>query len=343
MKQLWITTYGGPETLQLRETADPTPQNDELRIRVRALGVNFADILARKGLYPDAPKAPCVVGYEIAGTVDAVGPNADKNWLNRNVFGLTRFGGYSDTVVVSQRQVFRMPEGCTYVEAASVPVSYLTAWQLLVVMGALQEDETILIHNAGGGLGLAAIDIARHIGARTIGTASKHKHAFLKERGLDHAIDYTTDDWLPIVQELTDGRGVELIVDPIGGKHWKRSYEALRATGRLGMFGISSTTLSKLPGPLRYLPMVAGLPWFNPLQLMSENRATFGVNLGHMWGETEKIRRWTDKLLAGWSEGWIRPHVDTTFPLDQAGEAHRYIENRQNIGKVVLTVDHSAS
>jgi NADPH:quinone reductase-like Zn-dependent oxidoreductase len=205
-----------------------------------------------------------------------------------------------------------------------------------IVVGSLSADETVLIHNAGGGVGLAAIDIGRHVGARLIGTASPGKHAFLKERGLHEAIDYTSGDWLPELMRMTDGRGAELILDPLGGSHWKKSYKALRHTGRLGMFGISSAAESRLPGPLKLVGMAAGLPLFNPISLMNSNRAVFGVNMGHLWHEVDKIRLWADALVAGVEDGWVRPHVDKVFPLAQAGEAQAYIEARRNTGKVIL-------
>lgn len=336
MKQIFITAAGGPEKLQLRESADPQPGMNEMRVRVAASGINFADILARKGLYPDAPKLPCVVGYEVSGTVDAVGEDVDKDWVGREVFGMTRFGGYSDTVVVPQDQMFEKPASLSHEQAAAIPVNYLTAWQLLVVMGALTSDEKLLIHNAGGGVGLAAIDIGRHIGATLIGTASAGKHAFLHERGLHEAIDYRAQDWAVELDRLLDGRGVELITDPLGGNHWKKSYKALRATGRLGMFGISTASESKLPGPLRLAKLAAGIPFFHPLSLMDKNRAVFGVNMGHLWHEVAKIRVWMQTLLLGIEDGWVRPHVDKVFPFAEAGAAHSYIEERRNIGKVVL-------
>ena len=195
MRQIFIDGSGGPEKLVVREAPDPQAAPDTLRIRVRASGINFADILARKGLYPDAPKLPCVVGYEVSGTVDAVGDGVDAAWIGKDVFALTRFGGYADVVVVPLRQVFEKPALLTHEQAAAIPVNYLTAWQLLVTMGALSKHDTVLIHNAGGGVGLAAIDIARQIGARIIGTASSGKHAFLKQRGLHEAIDYRTQDY----------------------------------------------------------------------------------------------------------------------------------------------------
>ena len=337
MRQIYITGHGGPENLQLRESPDPQPKGNELRIRVKASGINFADILARQGLYPDAPKVPCVVGYEVSGSVDAAGPEARQDWIGREVFALTRFGGYADTVVVPEIQVFAKPALLSHEQCAAIPVNYLTVWQLLIVMGSLSADETVLIHNAGGGVGLAAIDVARHVGARIIGTASSSKHAFLKERGLHEAIDYRSQDWSTELARLTGGRGVELIIDPIGGSHWKKSYQALRHTGRLGMFGVSAASDSGRLASLKLLGTALGMPFFHPLSLMNRNRAVFGVNVGHLWHEQEKIRVWADRVLQGVAEGWARPHVDKAFPLDRVGEAHSYIEARRNIGKVVLT------
>jgi NADPH:quinone reductase-like Zn-dependent oxidoreductase len=338
MKQMFIVGHGGPEKLRLRESPDPSPAAGEIRIRVKASGINFADILARQGLYPDAPKIPCVVGYEVSGTVDTAGPGVNQSWVGRDVFALTRFGGYSDVVVVPEKQVFAKPSSLSHEQAAAIPVNYLTAWQLLVVMGSLKREETVLIHNVGGGVGLAAIDIARHIGATIYGTASSGKHAFLMQRGLHEAIDYRTKDWAVELARLTDGKGVALIVDPLGGNHWKKSYKALRSTGRLGMFGISAATASKLFGPLRLLPVALGMPLFHPISLMNANKAVFGVNLGHPWHETDMIAAWTEMLLKGVADGWVRPHVDKSFPLAQVAEAQTYMEERKNTGKLVLTI-----
>jgi synaptic vesicle membrane protein VAT-1 len=337
MKQLFIVGHGGPEKLQPRESPDPNPAGGEIRVRVKACGVNFADILARQGLYPDAPKIPYVVGYEVSGRVDTVGPGVDQAWIGRDVFVLTHFGGYSEVVVVPEKQVFVKPASLSHEQAAAIPVNYLTAWQLLVVLGSLKREEAVLIHNAGGGVGLAAIDIARHIGATIYGTASVGKHAFLRQRGLHEAIDYRTKDWAAEVDRLTNGKGVALITDPLGGSHWKKSYKALRSTGRLGMFGVSEATTSKLSGPLRLLGAALGMPFFHPLALMSANKSVFGINLGHMWHESDMIAGWMEILIKGVADGWVRPHVDKTFPLALAGQAHLYIEERKNTGKVVLT------
>ena len=229
------------------------------------------------------------VADEVSGTVDETGSGVGQSWLGKDVFSLMRFGGYSDVVVVPEKQIFEKPASVSHAQAAAIPVNYLTAWQLLVVMGSLSSGETVLIHNAGGGVGLAAIDVARHIGATIYGTASSGKHVFLRQRGLHEAIDYRTKDWTIELNRLTKGKGVALITDPLGGNHWKKSYRALRSTGRLGMFGISLATTSKLSGALRLLPLMLGMPLFHPLSLMNRNKSAFGVNLGHMWHEADMI------------------------------------------------------
>jgi synaptic vesicle membrane protein VAT-1 len=336
MRQIVITRSGGVDVLKIQERSDPRPDKGEVTVRVKAAGLNFADILARQGLYPDAPKKPCVVGYEVAGVIEAVGEGVERSMLNLPVLALTRFGGQSDVVNVPSDQVFEKPESLSFEEAAAIPVNYLTAYALLIVMGSLQAGESILIHNAGGGVGLAAIDIAKKLGAITYGTASASKHSFLKQRGLDYTIDYRNEDWLPILKQLTGGRGVEMVIDPIGGSHWKKSYNVLRATGRLGMFGVSTASATGVKGKYQLLKAVIQTPWFHPFALLNMNKGVFGLNLGHLWHEPQKVRNWMKVILDGVKEGWISPYVDKAFPFDQVSQAHNHLELRKNIGKVVL-------
>lgn len=336
MRQIVTTANGGVEVLKVREAPDPKPANGEVVIQVKAAGLNFADILARQGLYPDGPKKPCVMGYEVAGVVEAFGGGVNPDLLGKAVVALTRFGGQAEKIAVRSDQIFEKPESLSFEQAAAIPVNYLTAYALLYVMGSLQSNESVLIHNAGGGVGLAALDIAKKIGATTFGTASPGKHEFLRQRGLDHAIDYRNQDWLPVLKQLTGDRGVELVIDPIGGAHWKKSYAALRHTGRLGMFGVSAGSANGLKGKLKMIKAAAQMPRFHPLGLLNKNRGVFGLNLGHMWHEPEKVAMWMKVLLEGVSEGWVRPFVDKAFPFAQAGAAHSYLEERKNIGKVVL-------
>jgi NADPH:quinone reductase-like Zn-dependent oxidoreductase len=337
MRQIWITKAGPPEVLAVREAPDPEPKAGEVRIRVEASGINFADILGRLGLYPDLPSIPVVPGYEVAGRVDAAGTDVGS-WVGRDVFALTRFGGYADTICVPLQQVFERPAGMSAPEAASIPVNYFTAWQLLVVMGALKRNETVLVHSVGGGVGVAATQIAKHFGARVIGTASAAKHTEMRALGVDHLIDYRTEDFETRVREITGGRGVELILDAVGGESLKKGYRVLAPTGRLGMFGISAAASGKERSVLGMLGLLANTPWFqfNPLSLMNANKGVFGVNLGHMWGEIDRMREWGDRLLELWREGVVKPRIAQSFRFDEAAQAHHFIQDRRNIGKVLL-------
>ena len=338
MRQIWITKAGPPEVLEVKEAPDPEPKAGELRIRVAASGINFADIMGRLGMYPDLPPIPVVPGYEVSGRVDAVGAGVDGGWTGRDVLAITRFGGYADTVCVPVKQVFARPAGMSALEAAAIPVNYFTAWQLIVAMGGLKRNETVLIHSAGGGVGIAAAQIAKHIGAHVIGTASAAKHAELRALGIDHLIDYRTEDFEARTRAITNGRGVELILDAVGGEFWKKGYRVLAPTGRLGMFGISAAVTRKERSIFGMLSVLASTPWFqfNPLSLMNANKGVFGVNLGHMWGEIDRQREWADQLLELWSKGAIKPKIARSFSFNEAPLAHHFIQDRGNVGKVLL-------
>ena len=182
MRQVVTTTTGDIDVLKVQEKPDPKPGPDEVLIRVNAAGLNFADILSRQGLYPDSPPKPCVMGYEVSGVIEAVGEGVGSELTGKAAVAMTRFGGQSDLVVVKATQFFEKPVHLSFEESAAIPVNYLTAYALIVVMGSLHEGESILIHNAGGGVGLAALEIAKKIGAVTFGTASPSKHKFLTER-----------------------------------------------------------------------------------------------------------------------------------------------------------------
>src|SRR6266571_3845841 len=203
MRAIVTTRNGNADVMRLETRPDPIAEKGQVLIRTKAAGINFADILARQGLYPDGPPKPCVMGYEVSGIVEGVGAEVDESFIGKPVIAMTRFGGQAELVVAPVTQILAKPEILTFEQGAAIPTNYLTAWALLVTMGALKKDEAVLIHNAGGGVGLAALDIAKHIGATTYGTASAAKHEFLKARGLDQAIDYRHQDWLPVLKDLT--------------------------------------------------------------------------------------------------------------------------------------------
>jgi NADPH:quinone reductase-like Zn-dependent oxidoreductase len=337
MRQAVIPRYGPPEVFEVREAPDPVPSAGDIRLRVRAAGVNYADILARMGWYPDAPRPPMVVGYEVAGVVESVGTGVTGFAEGDRVFGLTRFGGYSDVVVVPAAQAFRVPGDLSDSECAAIPVSYLTAALALYRMAALNSGETVLIHNAGGGVGIAALQLAHLRRATVIGTASALKHAALRRFGVEHLIDYRHADVADEVLKITRGRGVDVILDPIGGKSIIASYRLLAPLGRLIIIGLSAMVGGEERSLWRTFKAWRATPQFDPVSLINRNRGVFGLHIGHLWDERRQLAPLMSMLLEELSAGRLQPVVARTFPLEQAADAHRFIQSRLNIGKVVLT------
>jgi NADPH:quinone reductase-like Zn-dependent oxidoreductase len=334
MRSVWIPKAGPPEILEVRDGPDPVPRPGEVLIRVRASGVNFADVSARLGFYPDAPPFPCVVGYEVAGVVEqAVGVAGLA--AGQRVVALTRFGGYAEAVAVPAAQVFPLPDALSFEQAAAIPVNYLTAVLMLRNFGNVREGDRVLVHAAAGGVGMAAIQLCRIAGAEVIGTASAGKHAVLREAGVAHTIDYRTRDFETEVKRITGGRGVDIVLDATGA--FRKSYRCLAPLGRLICFGFSTAATGMTPNRLGAIPKLLAIPWFHPIQLMNANKAVIGVNLGHLWDRIELLRREMLALLADAEAGRIAPVVGKTFPLTDAAGAHRYIQERKNVGKVVLT------
>jgi NADPH:quinone reductase-like Zn-dependent oxidoreductase len=337
MRQAVISRYGSPDVFQIREVPDPTPGEGEVRIRVGAAGINFADVLSRLGLYPDAPKPPFVVGYEVAGQIDAIGASVPRFAPGDRVVSLTRFGGYSDVVVVPAAQAFHRPVHLSEAEAAAIPVNYLTAALALYRMAALTPGETVLIHNAGGGVGIAATQLARLRRASVIGTASARKHDALRSFGVEHLIDYTTANVSDEVLKITRGRGVDVILDPIGGPSFGASYRMLAPLGRMVIFGLSAAATGERRNWWTAFRAWRSSARFDPLSLINRNRGVFGLNVGHLWEERAQLAPLMEMLLGELRAGRLRPVVAKTFPLERVADAHRYIQSRQNIGKVVLT------
>ncbi|HJZ76935.1 MAG TPA: zinc-binding dehydrogenase [Vicinamibacterales bacterium] len=332
-----IPRYGPPDVLGTREQPDLKAGDGQIRIAVQTAGVNFADVLARLGLYPDAPKPPAVVGYEVCGIVDQTGAGVTTPRVGDRVIALTRFGGYADQVVVPASFAFPVPAAIDAATAAAIPVNYVTALIALYRMANITTGETVLVHGAGGGVGIAATQLAKLRGATVVGTASAAKHDAIRAFGVDHAIDYRNTDVVAEVRRLTNDRGVDVVLDPIGGRSFASSYRMLAPLGRMVAYGVSSVATGERRNLWRALTTIVTMPRFNPLSLMDRNRGVFGLNLGHLWSERERLAEAMTLLIDEVAAGRLRPIVARTFPLDRAADAHRFIQSRSNIGKVVLT------
>jgi NADPH:quinone reductase-like Zn-dependent oxidoreductase len=326
-----ITRHGPPEVLEVQERPDPQPEPGEIAIDVHAAGINFADLMARLGFYPDAPKPPCVVGYEVAGVVAALGGGDDGGVeVGQRVVAPVRFEGYAERVAAPADGVVALPEQFSFEEGAAVPIAYATAWEALIRQGNLQQGERVLIHAAAGGVGIAATQIAKRQGAEIWGTASASKHEAIKGFGVDHPLDYTRSGWEREVPKL------DLVIDALGGASFRRSYKLLRAGGRLLCLGASGVVSGERRNLVAAARTALRMPRFNLIKQMSESKAVIGLNVLTIWDELQSAARWAEPLRALLAEGTIKPVVAQSFPFDRAADAHRFISERRNIGKVVL-------
>jgi len=341
MKAVVLTGTGGPEVMQVQERPDPVAGPGEVRIAVRAAGLNFADTMARVGLYPDAPKPPSVLGYEVAGEVESVGDGVTEHKVGDRVMGGTRFGGQAELVTVPADQVLPLPESLSFEQGAAFPVNYGTAFAAVILMGGLRKDDRLLIHAAAGGVGIAATQIARGVGAEIFGTASASKHNAIRAQGVTHAIDYRNQDFEAAVREITSGEGIDLAIDAIGPTSFRKDYRLLRPGGRLVMYGLSEATnengrdLRAAVRSIVTMPLVT-MPWWKSAQMMNENKGVFGLNMLSWWDQEGSLNRLTEPLMEELEAGRLEPVVAESFSFERAGEAHRFIAERRNIGKVVL-------
>jgi synaptic vesicle membrane protein VAT-1 len=341
MKAVVLTGTGGYDVLQVREMPDPPVGPGEVRIGVKAAGINFADTMARVGLYPDAPKTPCVLGYEVAGEIESVGEGVAEHEVGDRVVAGTRFGGQAELVTVPADQALPLPEKLSFEQGAAFPVNYGTAYAALIVMGSLRKGDRVLIHAAGGGVGISATQIARNEGAEIFGTASASKHDAIRAQGVAHAIDYRNQDFEAEVMRLTNGEGVDLVIDALGPTSFRKDYRLLRPGGRLVMYGLSENSKGgkrSIPLTLKSLAAMptAAMPWWKSLLVMNENKGVFGLNMLKWWEKEGSLDRLVEPLTAELEAGRLDPVVAEAFPFEQAGEAHRFIAERRNVGKVVL-------
>ncbi len=331
MRAVVIPRTGGPEVLEVQERPSPVAGPGQVRIEVAAAGVNFADTLARVGLYEDAPPLPAVVGYEVAGTIADVGEGVTAVAVGDRVMAGTQFGGYAEEVVVAADDAIALPDGLSFEEGAAIPVVYATAWAALLGYGSLREGERVLIHAAAGGVGIAATQIARRHGAEVWGTASPGKHDAIRDLGVQHPLDYTRDRWWSAVPPL------DIVLDAIGGPSFKRSMGLLRPGGRLVAYGASSVNQGETKNMLKVLPkalpMIRG---FSLLDQMQASKSVIGLNMLSLWKDRGTLAPWIDPVTDLIADGTVRPVVHEAVPFDRAADAHRILAERRNVGKVVL-------
>ncbi|AFZ74772.1 quinone oxidoreductase family protein [Natronobacterium gregoryi] len=321
MRAIEVTEYGDSDRLEVIETDKPDPDAGEVRIEVEAAGINFADVMQRRGLYPGGPEAPYVPGMEAAGTIDATGEGVGLDEGDR-VVAMLDTGGYAEYATANAQTLFPIPEGMSFEEAAGFPVQFLTAHSCLFEWGGLEDDETVLIQAAAGGVGTAAVQLASNAGAEVFGTASTdEKLELAADLGCDHPIHYTETDFRDVVDDETDGEGVDLVLESVGDDVFDRSLDAMKHFGRMVTFGVAS-----------------GVPASAENQrLLFENKTVKGFHLGQAaYHDSSKVMKAVPDLTDGLTSGDLEVILGEEFDLEDAADAHQYIEDRKSSGKIVL-------
>lgn len=322
MKALLIEKYGGPEVMQIVDAPRPEPGPGEALIRVEACGLNYSDIMIREGQYIDTMPLPYFLGREFCGTIEKTGSGVSGWEKGQRVVGGSMGGAMAEYVVTGAEGLIPCPDGLSPEEGAAILVAGVTAVHCLQDCGRLQPGETVLVHAAAGGVGTLAVQIARAMGARVLGTASSaEKCRVVTDLGAT-AIDYTKDDWVKKVLAATDGRGADLILESVGGDIFRRSFkEALARFGRMVVFGVASRDIVPI----------------NNREILESNRTLTGYYLGDFFpAHMDRIVMATMKLVGFMLEGKVKPIVGKVFPLEQAAEAFGHMQQRKNVGKVII-------
>ncbi len=333
-----IPGTGIPDVMETATVAVVEPSAGEVRVAIELIGVNFADVMIRMGLYPDAPPFPMVPGYEAVGTIEAVGEGVPETRIGESVLVLAKFGCYAEHVCVPSLFALRRPDNVDLRDAAALAVNWLTAYQMLEVMAPPRPGETVLIHGAAGGVGQAAVQLAQRRGARVIGSASPAKHDMLRQQGLDLVFDSRRTSFAATVQAATGGRGADVVLEPRHGRWILESYKSAAVAGRVVLHGFAAAATGKRGSRWSALKTVLEAPWLriNPISLMNDNKALMGVNLGRLWHDSDLLLGWLEELMGWLASGEIKPRLDRIYPLERADLAHHRLQDRLNFGKILL-------
>ncbi len=339
MKQILITKHGTTGVLEIEDASDiKSEADDDVIIDVKAIGVNFADTLMRVGFYPEMPPLPFVPGYECSGIVKEIGRKVKKVKKGDNVIGLTKFGSYATLSRAKEDKTFLLPKNMNYVKGAAIPITYFTAWIALNEFARVRAGEHVLIHTCAGAVGLSATQIALDKKCILYGTAgSDEKCRHLEKAGVTYPINYRKQDFVKEVKKISP-QGLNVILDSIGFDNLLRDREILKMGGKIIFYGNSAIKSGKKKNALHSFFMMRKIPNINPISLLFKNHGIFGLNLLPMWGMTDWLERIGDQVIQKMKDGTFDPVIAKTFPFEKVADAHTYIEERKNIGKVVLTL-----
>lgn len=337
MKAVYLKKYGAADlAFEISETTQPRPQAGQVLIKVEAFGLNFADVMARLGLYKGAPPIPCVLGYDVVGEVVELGTAVTDIAIGDRVTALTKFGGYAEYAIAEQEVTVKIPDTMLPGVAVALATQYCTAFWLSQRMANLQENDHVLIHAASGGVGTALVQMALHRKCKVFGTcSSSSKTEYLKGIGVHHPINYKEKDFEKEVRSINGTKGLDVVFDPVGGKSVKKGFRLLASGGRILSFGVSSMNNAKtIFGKLKIL-FQFGI--YHPVKFLSQSKGMIGVNMLKIAEEQpEKIGEVMRKVVEWEHQGIIQPFVGAEYPIDLLAEAHSFLESRKSMGKIVV-------
>ncbi|WP_416143911.1 quinone oxidoreductase family protein [Planococcus koreensis] len=322
MKVIKFEEFGGPEVLKWSDAEKPQPRGSEVLIEVKSSGVNYADTARREGQYVVPTALPYVPGSEVAGIIVETGNDVRNFSKGQRVVALIESGGYSQYVAVDERVLTPVPDNVDFDQAVALPLQGLSAYHILKTMGRLAPGETVLIHAAAGGVGAIAVQLAKIFGAsKIIATASTdEKLAHAKKMGATHVVNYSEDGWVEKVKEITEGKGVDVALEMVGGDVFNQTVKCLAPFGRLVIFGAASGQQAT----------------FNPGQLMRKNQSVIGFFLPQIMRNPELFQQSFKELLGYMASGQLTLTIGGSYPLEEAAQAHQMLQGRKTIGKLVL-------
>ena len=338
MNAIYLVKNGVAErAFELREVPTPSPKAGEVLIKVEAFGLNFADVMARKGLYREAPPLPCVIGYEVVGHLEALGEGVTDFEVGQRVVGFTRFGGYSEYAITDHRAITIIPDNMDNGVAAALATQYCTAYYSAYEMVNLHPGERVLVQAAAGGVGSAIVQLAKLKGCIVFGTAgSDEKLDYLRNIGCDFPINYRKEDFVAAVERELKGERLDAAFDSVGGKTYAKSRKLLGAAGRMVNFG-AATRSSKRGGIFAVLKLVWDFGFLHPIGLIVKSQAAVGVNMLRVADyKPHIVQRCMEQVVAMTDRGELKPHVGGRYKASEIADAHSFLEGRKSIGKIVV-------
>ncbi|MEM9195056.1 MAG: medium chain dehydrogenase/reductase family protein [Myxococcota bacterium] len=336
-----IHKAGSYDRLRLERAPMPVPKADEVVVDVRGIGVNYADVIVRMGLYASAKELvgwPITPGFEVSGTVGVVGKDVTEVSPGDRVIAGTLFGGYTSALAVPQHQVFKLPDDISFEEGAGIIAVYLTGWFALHFLAHPRPGDRVLVHSAAGGVGSTLVQLAKRIGCEVTGVVGRtEKVAVAEGLGCDHVIDKSREDLWARAERISD-RGFDVVLDANGVATLKASYDHLRPAGKLVVYGFA-TMMPKTGGKPNYLKLAADYlrtPRYNPLLLTNDSKSVLAFNLSYLFDRVDLLHEAIHDILRWMAAGELKPPQVTTFPLADVAEAHKHIESGKSVGKLIL-------